>query len=94
MNKTNYGENIINYEICLHTHSGFSMILSYSRVETPNGKIRTFYLKDEEITMTDKEICPPGDCLGFTANDNDVIIGEPNKKELKLFLKAVLKDLK
>ena len=75
------------------TSSPFSLTFSFCSVKTPKGKIRTFSITDNEVMMGDRPLPDPGDTIGFTANDNDVMVGEFNKQELKKFLKAVLKDL-
>lgn len=80
-------------EVSLRKYSGFQCQLSYWSVKTPKGKIRTLNVKDCEVMMADKPLCPPGDTIGLVINDVPIGLGDHNKRELKKFLKKVLKDL-
>ena len=85
---------VTRYEIQLRSeYSSFPKTLSFYSVKTPKGKVRGFSIKDDAVLMADQPLCDPADSIGVTVNDGEKIHGEINKKELKKFLKAFLKDL-
>lgn len=79
-----------------HPSSPFNVRLAFSVIDTPVGKIRTMWIKDHEISMTDKEPNPHGELTLVFNDEASKFVGDfgRNRDQMIEFCEFVLKELK